>query len=161
MRGMNGLYFSWSMLAFLLLWGGLCTPVFARVIVSPEAQMACRDSCWVWMYEDQLWKGENVILCGPMRINAMRVVGFTTGRKWDDSVGSLIIGDTAEVQIWEDEDFAGETRSFVPGQFVPTLDTEPDLEDEVSSMAIACTAPPTAAEPPPERKGLFERFFSR
>jgi len=86
-----------------LIWGALETITTVAVVVSSISVGYAKDKdCWAEFYENSQYKGDHFRLEGPIQLDNLRSI---QGKNWEKRIGSLKVGRTAIVTVYENPDF--------------------------------------------------------
>lgn len=103
---------------------------------SSSSPAICDSPCWVWIYSEPNFQGENDVLCGPFKRGELRQMPSADNKDWASNIGSMRVGPRATLRVWEDENFEG------PSFFVEASVAIPNLEaanrEQVESMELFC-----------------------
>jgi hypothetical protein len=76
-------------------------------------------------------------VCGPTRIPDLDDVQYGNGDDLDDNVHSVRTGNAASVQLWDYDEYEGDSIRIPPG----SEHDDADGSDTWSSLAISCQDP--------------------
>lgn len=98
--------------------------------IDPEAK-----GCWVEMYSQENFGGEELTLVGPVDMAKME---GPFGFDWENEVESIKTGPKATITIYDNEKFAERSERVGPNTEITDLDNNMELFDDFRSMKIAC-----------------------
>lgn len=96
-------------------------------LVSAAAQ---QPPCAILVYDDTYLKGVSYEFKGPIELGALGKVGGN----WKDRISSIRVG-TAELQVWEKENYKGSAMAFGPNSFIYALG---QMDNKIESLKIIC-----------------------
>ena len=105
----------------------LVPPIFAI-----DAQRA--GGCWARLYPDENYKGDVLLLAGPLDVPKARVGDFDWGRKYE----SLVVGPDAILTVYDNEFFKDKAATFEQGKRAPKLDKKLGLFKTPRSLTLSC-----------------------
>ena len=79
-----------AMIVFLVLCG-LSTSVYAR-----------NNDCWVDLYDDTQFEGEQIRLKGPIQLPSLTKVQW---KNWDKKIESIVVGPKATLTVFENKNY--------------------------------------------------------
>ncbi len=120
--------------------------------------------CWVQVYSDQKYSGDNDIIIGPRRIMDLKSTSAVQGRDqdWNNRIQSLIVGPSARVYLWRDKHQRDTRVEFAPNSTIPDLrpfrmSGEAESLEVVYEPALAVVppvpTPPSSPAPVPVPRG--------
>ncbi len=104
--------------------------------VDGSSPAICDSPCWVWVYGEPNFQGENDVLCGPFKRGDMGKLPNAHKTDWGSNVGSLRVGPRATLRVWEDDNFEGPSFFVEAGVAIPNL--EAAGRDSIESMELFC-----------------------
>jgi hypothetical protein len=93
------------------------------------------DGCWVRLYDDQNFTGNELSLIGPMDMANMRTA---FGRDWSGEFDSVAVGPKATVMVYDNENYGQRVAKFQPNQRIRDLDEKMGFFEDIRSLKIAC-----------------------
>ncbi|SEO71464.1 hypothetical protein [Nitrosovibrio sp. Nv6] len=105
----------------------LVPPIFAI-----DSQRA--GGCWARLYPSENYKGDVLLLAGPIDVPKARVGDFDWGRKYE----SLVVGPDATLTVYDNEFFKDKVATFEQGQRAPKLDKKLGLFENIRSLTLSC-----------------------
>ncbi len=104
--------------------------------VDGSSPAICDSPCWVWIYGEPNFQGENDVLCGPFKRGDLRKMPNAHNSDWASNIGSIRVGPRATLRVWEDENFEGPSFFVEAGVAIPNLESAD--RDQVESMELFC-----------------------
>lgn len=104
--------------------------------VDGTSQAYCNNPCWVWVYNEPNFQGENDILCGPFKRGDLKNLPGAHRENWSDDIGSIRVGSRATLRVWEDDGFQGASYFLDAGMAI--RDLEDADQDEIESLELIC-----------------------
>lgn len=111
-------------------------PVIVMVPVQVSNDLAGNKGCWVKLYNEEGFRGDSLMLVGP--INLAQMIG-PFGFSWEDKVRSLETGPKANLTIYDNRDFRDQDNFISAGKKVPDMSKKMGFLDNFRSMMLSCT----------------------
>lgn len=112
-------------------------PDGAVVVLLPSAMAGnaqFANGCWVRFFDDKQYRGDTLTLAGPVDMPKMQVPGGLW-RDWD----SAVVGPSARVTTYDNEDFRDRTAILAGNQSYPDLrEKKLGWFEEVKSARVSC-----------------------
>lgn len=104
--------------------------------VDGSSPAICDSPCWVWVFEDANFQGENDVLCGPFKRGDLRKMPNAHNKDWTDGIGSMRVGPRATLRAWESDNFEGPSFFVEAGVAIPSLEAAD--RDQIESLELFC-----------------------
>lgn len=98
------------------------------LLAKPEKRNPNPAGCWVTFYENENYEGRSITVNGPAEYNNLRSLPGAGNYDWGDKFGSLRIGPTAWVRLYNDEDYNDDNFTFGPGSSIRKLPNDDDTD---------------------------------
>ncbi|MDQ3187269.1 MAG: hypothetical protein M3Q16_12605 [Pseudomonadota bacterium] len=110
-------------------------PVIVMVPVQVSSDLAMGKGCWVKLYDDEGYRGDSLMLVGP--INLAQMIG-PFGFNWEDKVRSLETGPKANLTIYDNRNFRDQDNFIGAAKKVPDMSKKMGFLDNFRSMMLSC-----------------------
>ncbi|MGH8530405.1 MAG: hypothetical protein ACRETN_11310 [Nevskiales bacterium] len=104
--------------------------------VDGSSPAICDSPCWVWVYGEPNFQGENDVLCGPFKRGEMGKMPNAHKSDWGSNIGSLRVGPRATLRVWEGDNFEGPSFFVEAGVAISNL--EAANREQIESMELFC-----------------------
>lgn len=113
-------------------------PVLVIVPAFYATDVNLASGCWVRLYDKTNYRGTMFTLTGPISIRSLDP-GAITGAEFGRNFDSVLVGPSATLTIWDNNDFKDRTASFTPGARVPDLGSRSSYFSEIHSLKLSCS----------------------
>jgi hypothetical protein len=114
----------------------VAVPMVVLVPIEVRSDPNLANGCWVRLSDGTNFKGKDELtIAGPMEMQTLQT---PSGINWRRKADSLLVGPKATVQIYENSMFKDKTKTFQPGQQVPSLRKELGFLHSIDSLKITC-----------------------
>lgn len=104
--------------------------------VDGSSPAICDSPCWVWVYEEANFQGENDVLCGPFKRGELTKMPNAHRKDWSGDIGSIRVGPRATMRAWDSDNFEGPSFFVEAGVAIPNLEAVD--RDDINSMELFC-----------------------
>ncbi len=111
-------------------------PVIIMVPVQVSNDLARDKGCWVKLYNEEGFRGDSLMLVGP--INLAQMIG-PFGFNWEDKVRSVETGPKANLTIYDNRNFRDQDNFISASKKVPDMSKKMGFLDNFRSMMLSCT----------------------
>jgi hypothetical protein len=110
-------------------------PIVVMVPVQVSNDLVKDKGCWVKLYDKKDYKGDSLLLVGP--INLAQMIG-PFGFNWENKVRSLETGPKANVTIYDNRNFRDQDKFVDPNAKISDMSKKMGFLDDIRSMMLSC-----------------------
>ncbi|ARO88619.1 hypothetical protein EBAPG3_013045 [Nitrosospira lacus] len=110
-------------------------PIIVMVPVQVSSDLIKDKGCWVKLYDKKDYKGDSLLLVGP--VNLAQMMG-PFGFNWENKIRSLETGPRANVTIYDNRNFRDQDKFVDPNAKIPDMSKKMGFFDDIRSMMLSC-----------------------
>jgi hypothetical protein len=94
------------------------------------------NGCYVFIYDQENWRGERVVLNGPGKWQSVERLRRNDDKDWRNNIRSIEVGSSATVTVYTEPNYQGVSQQFGPASDPSRL--EGSLSTGIESLALSC-----------------------